>query len=503
MSAMRVLPMAEGRCGAAVALGVAPNARAGLGPRRRGRGTCGGAGRISHPPCPILVSGRRGASSSSHACAASKPWRENDARLVLENGAVFPGYSFGHTSSEVYLAEVVFNTSLTGYQEILTDPSYHGQMVCFTQPHIGNVGINEGDMECEKGCHLRGVVCRHLSETVSNYRSVETLDEYLKRQEVVGIAGVDTRQHTRQLRDTGSLVGVVCTDASKTDAELAEMASSWSILGKDLLKEVTCKEPYQWRDETEEEWEFQAIVGGGSDTVATSKAGDLKVVAYDFGIKSNILKRLSSRGCDVTVVPADYPWEEVMKMEPDGVFFSNGPGDPSAAPYAVDNAKNIIGKLPCFGICMGHQILGQAFGGTTFKLKFGHHGGNHPIKNTLTDAIEISAQNHNFAVDPATLPDSVQVTHVNLNDGTGERGATKTSSSTPTAWRLTSSSFLSLSPPVAGMVSKELNVLTIQYHPEASPGPHDADVAFDQFVQMMKEGKGVLEPKIDLTGYGV
>jgi len=434
----------------------------------------GGSKVVGRGLCPVAIPSASGLGrNNSNACAATasgdKPWRENDARLVLENGEVFPGYAFGHTESKVYLAEVVFNTSLTGYQEILTDPSYHGQMVCFTQPHIGNVGINEGDMECSAGCHLKGVVVRHLSETVSNYRSKETLDEYLKRQEVVGIAGVDTRQLTRQLRDTGSLVGVVCTDSSVPDEELKSMAAEWSILGKDLLKEVTCEEPYEWSEQTEEEWEFQGIMGMGGEAASGGEGAPLRVVAYDYGIKSNILKRLSSRGCKITVVPADHPWEDVMAMNPDGVFFSNGPGDPSAAPYAVENAKNIIGKLPCFGICMGHQILGQAFGGTTFKLKFGHHGGNHPIKNSLTDAIEISAQNHNFAVDPATLPESVKVTHVNLNDGT-----------------------------VAGMVSEEMNVLTIQYHPESSPGPHDADVAFDQFVQMMKDGKGALRPKIEL-----
>jgi carbamoyl-phosphate synthase small subunit len=420
------------------------------------------------------VSLKRRGGKSAFQCSASngdangKPWRENDARLVLENGDVYEGFAFGATEKKEYLAEVVFNTSLTGYQEILTDPSYAGQMVCFTQPHIGNVGINEGDMECDYGCHLDGIVIRHLSEVVSNYRSVESLDAYLKRQGVVGIAGVDTRQLTRVLREKGSLVGIVCTDASIPSADLVKKCGEWSILGKDLLKEVTCKEPYQWKANTEEEWEFEDLNNllGKNERFSKGKGKGLKVVAYDYGIKSNILKRLASKGCDVTVVPADYSWEKVLEMQPDGVFFSNGPGDPSAAPYAVENAKNIIGKLPAFGICMGHQILGQAFGGKTFKLKFGHHGGNHPIKNNLTDAIEISAQNHNFAVDPTTLPSHVKVTHVNLNDGT-----------------------------VAGMVSEDMNVLTIQYHPEASPGPHDADVAFDQFVDMMKEGSKTLEPK--------
>jgi len=430
-------------------------------------------------PFVLQSSSRFGGSSRSRsnatACASTKPWREYDARLVLENGEVYPGFAFGATDAKEYLAEVVFNTSLTGYQEILTDPSYAGQMVCFTQPHIGNVGINEGDMECGHGCHLDGIVVRHLSECVSNYRSRETLDAYLKRQGVVGIAGVDTRQLTRVLREKGSLVGVVCTDESISNEQLVKKATEWSILGKDLLKEVTCKEPYEWNTLTEEEWEFEEIMNkktsrSNGDGGSGSPSKVLKVVAYDYGIKSNILKRLASKGCAITVVPADYPWDKVLAMDPDGVFFSNGPGDPSAAPYAVENAKNIIGKKPAFGICMGHQILGQAFGGTTYKLKFGHHGGNHPIKNTLTDAIEISAQNHNFAVDPETLPSHVRVTHVNLNDGT-----------------------------VAGMVSEDMNVLTIQYHPEASPGPHDADVAFDQFVRMMREGKGALKPKVAIS----
>ena len=449
MSAMRVLPMAEGRCGAAVALGVAPNARAGLGPRRRGRGTCGGAGRISHPPCPVLVSGRRGASSSSHACAASKPWRENDARLVLENGAVFPGYSFGHTSSEVYLAEVVFNTSLTGYQEILTDPSYHGQMVCFTQPHIGNVGINEGDME-SKQVHMGAMLVRNLSLNVSNYRSVKDLGTYLEEQGVIGITDIDTREITRRLRETGCLNGVLTTDASLSDAELVAKAKAYNIVGKDLISEVTSKEPYEWK-ETTAEWEFSNEAKANKDS--------FNVVVYDFGVKHNILRRLASFGCKLTIVPASYPADKVMAMNPDGILFSNGPGDPSAVPYAVENAKQILGKLPVFGICMGHQVLGQAFGGSTFKLKFGHHGGNHPVRGP-DGAVEISSQNHNFAVDPKSLPAGVQVSHVNLNDGT-----------------------------CAGMVWPEQRAMTIQYHPEASPGPHDSDRCFADFVQMMRESK--------------
>ena len=371
------------------------------------------------------------------------------ARLVLEDGSVWPGTAFGATGTEI--GEVVFNTSLTGYEEIMTDPSYKGQFVAFTCPHIGNVGINFDDGESAK-CHLGAIIVRDLSLAVSNYRSRITLDEYCKQQGVMGIAGIDTRTLTKALRDTGCLVGVLTTDTSKTTEELVKIAKGWSIEGKDLLSVVSCDAPYEWRKGTDEEWEFSPAAR------ATTGGVPFHVVAYDFGIKYNILRRLASYGCKITVVPATYPASEVMKMNPDGVFFSNGPGDPSAAPYAVDNAKEILGKKPVFGICMGHQILGQAFGGKTFKLKFGHHGGNHPIRYNPTGRIEISAQNHNFAVDPDTLPAGVEVTHINLNDGT-----------------------------CAGMVYAEKKAMTIQYHPESSPGPHDADICFDQFIQMMKD----------------
>lgn len=330
----------------------------------------------------------------------------------------------------------------------MTDPSYKGQFVAFTYPHIGNVGINPEDMESSK-CHLGAVIVRDLSMKVSNYRSVKTLDQYLKEQKVMGIANVDTRAITRRLRATGCLNGVITTDSSIPDAELVAMTKAWTIVGKDLIKEVTCSEPYEWKDPTDNEWEFNTLVKNGVEPYS--------IVAYDFGIKHNILRRLASFGCKITVVPADYPAEKVLEMNPDGVFFSNGPGDPSAVPYAVDNAKKILGKKPVFGICMGHQVLGQAFGASTFKLKFGHHGGNHPIRFDPTGRIEISAQNHNFAVDPATLPAGVEVTHVNLNDGT-----------------------------CAGMVYPSMKAMSIQYHPEASPGPHDADVCFEQYIEMLK-----------------
>ncbi|GIL52863.1 hypothetical protein Vafri_8635 [Volvox africanus] len=394
------------------------------------------------------VSGGRVRTVVVRASSAPSPFPKRDARLVLENGSVWHATAFGASGTEI--GEVVFNTSLTGYQEIMTDPSYKGQFVAFTCPHIGNVGINNEDMESSK-CHLGAIIVRDLSCVVSNYRSKMSLDAYCKKENVIGLANVDTRALTKVLRETGCLVGVVTTDASKSDEELISMAKSWTIVGKDLLSVVSCTEPYEWGKGTTDEWEFNGRVK------LAKQHGPFHVVAYDFGIKTNILRRLASFGCRITVVPATYPASEVLKMNPDGVFFSNGPGDPSAAPYAVDNAKAILGKKPVFGICMGHQVLGQAFGGKTFKLKFGHHGGNHPIRYMPTGRVEISAQNHNFAVDPTTLPAGVEVTHINLNDGT-----------------------------CAGMVYKDKKAMTIQYHPEASPGPHDADICFEQFVDMMR-----------------
>uniref|UniRef100_A0A7S0R4H5 Carbamoyl phosphate synthase arginine-specific small chain n=1 Tax=Pyramimonas obovata TaxID=1411642 RepID=A0A7S0R4H5_9CHLO len=391
---------------------------------------------------------RRSGAVKVAAAISNRPWAEHNARLVLADGSVFTGIAFGAEGTVVQ--EVVFNTSLSGYQEIMTDPSYAGQAVCFTCPHIGNVGINEDDMESEK-CHLGAVIIRSYTTIISNYRSEKSLDTYLKEQNVIGITDVDTRELTRRIRDKGALVGVISTEASKTDDELLDMAKGWSIEGKDYLSVVTCDKPYEWKDPTIASWEFN------TEDANTNK---YHVVAYDYGIKTNILRRLASYGCKVTVVPGKTPADEVLAMNPDGVFFSNGPGDPSAAPWAVANAEAILGKVPVFGICMGHQVLGQAFGGKTYKLPFGHHGGNHPISHQPTGRVEISAQNHNYAVDPKTLPAGVEVTHINLNDGT-----------------------------CAGMVWADKKAMTIQYHPEASPGPHDSDVSFEDFVKMMAAEK--------------
>ncbi|KAJ9703986.1 hypothetical protein PVL29_005320 [Vitis rotundifolia] len=377
-----------------------------------------------------------------------RPWKTSDARLVLEDGSVWKAKSFGASGTQV--GEVVFNTSLTGYQEILTDPSYAGQFVLMTNPHIGNTGVNFDDEESSQ-CFLAGLVIRSLSIGTSNWRCADTLGDYLAERNIMGIYDVDTRAITRRLRQDGSLIGVLSTEDSKTDEELLKMSCSWDIVGVDLISGVSCNSPYEWVDKTGSEWDFNS----------NERAGEtFRVIAYDFGIKHNILRRLASYGCKITVVPSTWPASETLKMKPDGVLFSNGPGDPSAVPYAVETVKEILGKVPVFGICMGHQLLGQALGGKTFKMKFGHHGGNHPVRNLRSGRVEISAQNHNYAVDPASLPEGVEVTHVNLNDGS-----------------------------CAGLAYPALNIMSLQYHPEASPGPHDSDPAFREFIQLMKQVK--------------
>ncbi|KAL3527973.1 hypothetical protein ACH5RR_012629 [Cinchona calisaya] len=385
---------------------------------------------------------------SSSIGFVERPWKVADARLVLEDGSIWRAKSFGASGTQV--GEVVFNTSLTGYQEILTDPSYAGQFVLMTNPHIGNTGVNFDDEESRQ-CFLAGLVIRSLSISTSNWRCTETLSDYLVARNIMGIYDVDTRAITRRLREDGSLIGVLSTEESKTDEELLEMSQTWEIVGVDLISGVSCKTPYEWVARTDSEWDFN-FNGRNKE--------NLHVVAYDFGIKQNILRRLASYGCKITVVPSKWPASETLKMKPDGVLFSNGPGDPSAVPYAVETVKEIIGKIPVFGICMGHQLLGQALGGKTFKMKFGHHGGNHPVRNLQDGSVEISAQNHNYAVDPASLPNGVEVTHINLNDGS-----------------------------CAGLAYSSLKLMSLQYHPEASPGPHDSDPVFAEFIQLMKQEK--------------
>ncbi|KAK1313902.1 Carbamoyl-phosphate synthase small chain [Acorus calamus] len=377
-----------------------------------------------------------------------RPWKTADARLVLEDGSIWRAKSFGASGTQV--GEVVFNTSMTGYQEILTDPSYAGQFVLMTNPHIGNTGINPEDEESNQ-CFLGGLVIRSLSLCTSNWRCTKPLADYLAERNIMGIYDVDTRAITRRLRQDGSLIGVLSTEDSKTDDELLEMSRRWKIVGVDLISGVSCEAPYEWAEKTNSEWEFN------KDVISGEK---FHVVAYDFGTKHNILRRLASCGCRITVVPSKWPASETLKMQPDGVLFSNGPGDPAAVPYAVETVKEIIGKVPVFGICMGHQLIGQALGGKTFKMKFGHHGGNHPVGNLRNGCVEISAQNHNYAVDPASLPPGVEVTHVNLNDNS-----------------------------CAGLACPELKLMSLQYHPESSPGPHDSDPAFREFIQLMKDAK--------------
>lgn len=374
-----------------------------------------------------------------------RPWKTSDARLVLADGSIWTAKSFGALGTRV--GEVVFNTSLTGYQEILTDPSYAGQFVLMTNPHIGNTGVNFDDEESRQ-CFLSGLIIRSLSISTSNWRCAEPLGDYLAKRNIMGIYDVDTRAITRRLRTDGSLTGVLSTDKSKTDEELLEWSRSWNIVGVDLISGVSCTSPYEWVDKTAPDWEFNNT--GKSENT-------FHVVAYDFGIKQNILRRLASYGCQITVVPSTWPASKTLEMKPDAVLFSNGPGDPSAVPYAVETVKNIIGKVPVFGICMGHQLLGQALGGRTFKMKFGHHGGNHPVRNNKTGHVEISSQNHNYAVDPSSLPEGVEVTHINLNDGS-----------------------------CAGLAYPAKKIMSLQYHPEASPGPHDSDYAFREFIEMLK-----------------
>ncbi|KAG2321511.1 hypothetical protein Bca4012_057403 [Brassica carinata] len=412
----------------------------GLSPRR-------GGFRVSVVRCsasPLTSS----TGSAASGLLVEKPWSSYDARLVLEDGSIWPAKSFGAPGTRV--AELVFNTSLTGYQEILTDPSYAGQFVLMTNPQIGNTGVNLDDEESEQ-CFLAGLVIRSLSISTSNWRCTKTLADYLTERNLMGIYDLDTRAITRRLREEGSLNGVLSTEQTKTDDELLQMSRSWDIVGIDLISDVSCKSPYEWVDKSDSEWDFNTNSRDGKS---------YRVIAYDFGIKHNILRRLSSYGCQITVVPSTFPASEALKMNPDGILFSNGPGDPSAVPYAVETVKELLGKVPVYGICMGHQLLGQALGGKTYKMKFGHHGGNHPVRNNRTGQVEISAQNHNYAVDPASLPGGVEVTHVNLNDGS-----------------------------CAGLSFPAMNVMSLQYHPEASPGPHDSDNAFREFIELMKRSK--------------
>ncbi|MEO6975383.1 MAG: glutamine-hydrolyzing carbamoyl-phosphate synthase small subunit [Gallionella sp.] len=371
----------------------------------------------------------------------------NPAILVLADGTVFRGISIGASGSSV--GEVVFNTAMTGYQEILTDPSYCKQIVTLTCPHIGNVGVNNEDVESRQ-VFASGLVIRDLSMTVSNFRSTKSLPDYLKANSVVAIAGIDTRKLTRILREKGAQNGCIAS-GDDIEAALAAARGFAGLEGMDLAKEVSCPKSYGW---TQREWEL----GVGYPETEHTK---FHVVAYDFGVKRNILRMLAGRGCRITVVPAQTTAQDVLALEPDGVFLSNGPGDPEPCDYAIAATKKFIeAGVPLFGICLGHQIMGLALGGKTVKMKFGHRGANHPVQDTQTGRVMITSQNHGFAVDVETLPKNTRVTHISLFDGT-----------------------------LQGFELTDKPAFCFQGHPEASPGPHDVDYLFDRFVAMMEKSK--------------
>lgn len=375
--------------------------------------------------------------------------------IALEDGRTFSGVGFG--AEGVQTGELVFNTSMTGYQEILTDPSYHKQIVTMTVPHVGNTGINPDDLESDR-VWVSGFVVRSLSPVVSNWRSRQTLDEYLKDQNVIGVSDVATRALVRHIRDRGVMRAAIAHGEAALDADaLVEVArQSPDMSGWNLVDDVTCSEAYNWTEQSDPAWYRHH---------AYDPNGPL-IVAYDTGIKRNILRMMTDRGLRVTVVPAQTPASDVLALNPSGVFLSNGPGDPAAVDYMVENARQLLGQTPMFGICLGHQMVALALGGTTEKMRFGHRGGNQPVKNLLTGAVEISAHNHGFAVTSNSFLRGAEVTHINLNDNT-----------------------------IEGLRHKELGVFSVQYHPEASPGPHDSLYLFDEFVERVKgqrtEGAGL------------
>ncbi len=360
------------------------------------------------------------------------------ALLALEDGRVFAGRRFGARGTRC--GEAVFNTAMTGYQEVVTDPSYAGQIVAMTYPLIGNCGVNAEDAESGR-IQVEGLVVKECCRVPSNWRSSQPLGDYLGEHGVPGIEGVDTRALTLHIRVAGAMRAALSTEGTPAD-ELVAMARDWpGLVGRDMVRHVTCAEPHRW---------------------ASPPDARHRVVAYDFGCKSNILRMLARAGCQVTVLPADTPADQALALEPDGILLSNGPGDPAGLPHIVAEVQKLIGRLPIFGICLGHQILGLAFGGKTFKLKFGHRGANHPVKDLASGKVDITSQNHGFCVDIDSMPpDQVELTHVNLNDGTLE-----------------------------GFRHRSLPIFAVQYHPEAAPGPHDASRLFERFTKMMEEWRG-------------
>jgi carbamoyl-phosphate synthase small subunit len=371
--------------------------------------------------------------------------QKRKALLVLEDSSVFEGFAFAGSGET--MGEVVFNTGMTGYQEVITDPSYKGQIVTMTYPLVGNYGINEEDME-SAGIHLEGFVVKEYQSNPSNWRMKQSLKSFLEDYGKIGLEGIDTRALTRRLRLSGSMKGIISTEISDVKALLTKVRQYPGLVGRDLVREVSCLEPYLWKKGT-------PYAGKLPSKKPVNK---LRVVVLDCGVKYNILRLLENNNCEVLVLPAFATGDEILALKPDGVLLSNGPGDPAALPYIVDSARNIIGKIPVFGICLGHQILGQAIGGYTEKLKFGHHGINQPVKNVDTGRVEITSQNHGFVVVPESVDQKAEKNYHNLNDSTSE-----------------------------GM--RMPMTMSVQYHPEAAPGPHDSEYLFLQFVEMMNEEK--------------
>lgn len=373
------------------------------------------------------------------------------AILALADGRIFEGRSFGAEGETT--GEVVFNTSMAGYQEVLTDPSYKGQIVTMTCPLIGNYGINDEDIESLRPV-VEGFIVKEACRFPSNWRSQKGIDQYLKDNGIVGIEGIDTRALTVHIRKHGAQQGVISTENLDRDSLIEKARSFPGLVGRDLVKQVTCGDPYKWNEGS---WSL----GVGYKKQAEESCGKVSrfcVVAYDYGIKRNILRLLVDAGCDVTVVPGYTSYEAVLDLDPDGIFLSNGPGDPEGVGYAIKNIMGLVGKRPVFGICLGHQLLALALGGRTYKLKFGHRGGNQPVMDLTTRRVEITTQNHGFAVDIDSICGDMELTHINLNDNT-----------------------------VEGMRHKSLPVFSVQYHPESSPGPHDSRYLFDSFVTMMRD----------------